>query len=445
MKKDHKQKNVILGAGMTGLTIAMSTGYPVYEANSRPGGICYSYRVDARTHKILQNRSKLQEAYHFHFAGGKWVGNIDAKVLKFIRQFVSPQKYVRRSGVYFPRKNLVVPYPIQNNLRCLDKAVTAKALQEISEKRGEGDGTLSSWLMAHFGPTLCELFFYPFHNLYTAGLYDKIVPQDAHKSPISPGLMVRGAHTATPLVGYNTTFIYPKEGLTAWVNRIAEKVNINYGRWVQKIDLARKEIHFTDKSVVTYQKIISTIPLNQMVSLTNLKVDEPPDPYTSALVLNIAAGRGDNLPDAHWLYIPHSTAGFYRVGCYSNVDKIFLPKSMRKSDQHVMLYVEKAYLGGEKPSPAQIRAYIRQATDELRSWGFIKSIEFVDPNWIDTAYAWSWKKSNWKEKAIQILKDNHIQQAGRYGRWGKAQIIADCIREGLRFRGPSKRCVKGQP
>jgi len=36
-------KNMILGAGFTGLAAGMNTGWPVYEGSDKPGGICSSY------------------------------------------------------------------------------------------------------------------------------------------------------------------------------------------------------------------------------------------------------------------------------------------------------------------------------------------------------------------------------------------------------------------
>jgi len=36
---------MILGAGMTGLAAGRASGFPVYEAEETPGGICSSYYV----------------------------------------------------------------------------------------------------------------------------------------------------------------------------------------------------------------------------------------------------------------------------------------------------------------------------------------------------------------------------------------------------------------
>ena len=77
--------------------------------------------------------------------------------------------------------------------------------------------------------------------------------------------------------------------------------------------------------------------------MSGLMPQDREDPYSSVLVLNIGAVRGNNCPDDHWIYLPESTSGFHRVGFYSNVDRSFLPVSARKKGKHVSIYVERAF------------------------------------------------------------------------------------------------------
>ena len=96
---------------------------------------------------------------------------------------------------------------------------------------------------------------------------------------------------------------------------------------VTGIDPAGKVIHFGDGTAQKYDILMNTLSLNKTIEMTGLEVDAKPDPYTSVLVLNIGAVRGERCPDDHWLYIPATRAGFHRVGFYSNVDVSFLPAS----------------------------------------------------------------------------------------------------------------------
>ena len=96
---------------------------------------------------------------------------------------------------------------------------------------------MGDWLEQSFGKTLMELFFAPFHELYTAGLWTEIAPQDAYKSPVNIRAAIQGAmEKAPPAVGYNVTYLYPKEGLNTMAQKMAAKCAINYDKRVARID-----------------------------------------------------------------------------------------------------------------------------------------------------------------------------------------------------------------
>ena len=80
-----------------------------------------------------------------------------------------------------------------------------------------------------------------------------------------------------------------------------------------QIDLPRREVLFADGTSQPYITLISTLPLNKMMEMTGLVVDEKPAPYTSVLVLNIGAARGPRCPNDHWLYNPDAKSSFHRV------------------------------------------------------------------------------------------------------------------------------------
>ncbi|MEM2001680.1 MAG: hypothetical protein QXT77_03400 [Candidatus Methanomethylicaceae archaeon] len=423
---------LILGAGVTGLAAGYISGIPVFEAEEYPGGICSSYYMRPGENKRLHSPPQDGEAYHFEIGGGHWIFGGDPLVLRFIRSIASVKSYIRRSAVYLPDLNLFVPYPIQNHLRYLGQELAAKALREIvaATLSNRPVETMADWLQSNFGATLCELFFFPFHELYTAGLYRRIAPQDSYKSPIDLSLVIQGAFSEVPLVGYNATFVYPVEGLSTLVQRMAERCNVHYGKRAVSLDVKEKVVYFEEGSTVRYEILLSTLPLNRMMEITGLTIDEEPNPSTSVLVVNIGALKGPLCPDYHWVYVPRSKAGFHRVGFYSNVDVSFLPASARGSNDRVSIYVEKAYPEGQRPSEAEAKALVAEIIKELQAWGWIEEVEVVDPTWIDVAYTWSWPGSRWTEKALKALEKHDIYQIGRFARW-VFQGIADSKRDGL--------------
>ncbi len=415
---------------MTGLAAGWASGLPVFEAESAPGGICSSYYIRPGDSARLSRTPRDEEAYRFEIGGGHWIFGGDPAVLRLIRRLAPAKEYERRSSVYFPGQNLYVPYPLQNHLRCFDRELRSKALVEILTAPKPRFKTMAEWLKQSFGPTLTGAFFGPFHELYTAGLWKTIAPQDPYKSPIDAGLVIRGASDSTPAIGYNTTFLYPRAGLNALAQGLAHGCDIHYGKRVTRINTTKKTVQFEDGTSVIYQSLISTLPLNRMLEMTRLQLDEPPDPFTSVLVLNVGGVRGERCPPDHWLYMPASRAGFHRVGFYSNVDASFLPRSARTRRNRVSIYVERAYPGGQRPSPEGIQDYSDATVCELQDWGFLKDVEALDPTWIDVAYTWSWPGSKWRAAALKALEKHDIQMVGRYARW-TFQGIADSIRDGL--------------
>ncbi|MFN8446335.1 MAG: hypothetical protein U0175_36425 [Caldilineaceae bacterium] len=429
--------NYILGGGVTGLSAGLSSGLPVLEAAAEPGGICSSYYVRPGEQERLPRPPLDEEAYRFEIGGGHWIFGGDPTVLQFIRTVAPVKSYARSSAVYFGEQDLYVPYPLQNHLRYLGTDVVRQALKELVKEPGKFH-TMEEWMREYFGPTLCRLFFFPFHDLYTAGLYKTIAPQDAYKSPVSLTHVIQGAFEEAPSVGYNVNFIYPIEGLNMLAQRMSSLCDIRYGKQAVKIDTQSKEIYFADGSFTGYETLLSTLPLNKMMQMADLKVDAVADPHTSVLVLNIGATRGERCPKEHWLYNPDAKSGFHRVGFYSNVDTSFLPKSARRDNNRVSIYIERAYQDGDKPSDTEVTEYSNNVVKELQSWGYIKEAEVVDPTWIDVAYTWSYPGSRWKEQALQNLEAQGIYQIGRYGRW-IFQGIADSVRDGFYAGASFKR------
>ncbi len=428
MKAQHSHL-MILGAGMTGLAVGLASGATIYEASAVPGGICASYYLRPGDATMLHDAPADGEAYRFELGGGHWIFGADAMMRRFMEHHVELERHERLSSVYFRDTLTYVPYPLQNHVRYLGSEVAAQALREIAQPHN-GARTMRDWLLANFGATLCDLFFLPFHERYTAGLYSCIAPQDAQKSPVSLTDVIRGAFADVAPVGYNTSFFYPATDLSAFARQLAAGCSIRYEKRAVAIDPHAKIVTFADETQASYSTLISTLPLNVMLELTGISLDIPPDPCTSVLVLNLGAVKGAKCPNDHWLYNPDACAGFHRVGFYSHVDASFLPQSARTKQDRVAIYVERAYSHGQRPSEEATSQYIADVIRELQEWEFIGEVEVAHPTWVEVAYTWAWPDSTWKHRAIQALEQHDIYQAGRYGRW-VFQGIAESLREGL--------------
>src|SRR5690606_22189835 len=147
---------------------------------------------------------------------------------------------------------------------------------EMKEAPANRSAVLGEWLRQSFGPTLYELFFGPFHDLYTAGHTGQIAVQDVFKTPLDLKAVERGMVGAAPETGYNQTFRYPTAGLDALVQALAREGDIRLGCRVAAIDPLAREIHLANGDRLNYDCAISTLPLDAMLRLTRLRVNAEP-------------------------------------------------------------------------------------------------------------------------------------------------------------------------
>ncbi len=413
----RKAQGWIIGAGMTGLAASHVSGAAALEAAERPGGICRSYVVPSAA-----------GGYRFEIGGGHWVFGGDTILNCFLARFGEWRSYRRKSAVYFPGEGTLVPCPLQYHLAALGPKLAAQCVAEMRRERRGTPRTMAAWIEQRFGPTLTRIFFGPFHELYTAGLWTAIAPQDTYKTPLNMEDIVRGAGGG-PVVGggYNGTFLYPAAGLDAFVDALGSRASVETRAQVKRIDTDRRRLELADGRVMGYEWLLATVPLDDVARMAGIGLDVEPDPSTAVLVANLGGRRGPKCPSQHWIYVPRSRSGFHRVGFYSNVDARFLPV---EAADRVSVYVERSFRRGRRPSDAETAKYTADVGQELCEWGFLETIEASSANWVETAYTWTTPGSQWREAVIGRLNESGIFTAGRYGNW-RFQGIAESLREGL--------------
>jgi protoporphyrinogen oxidase len=431
--RERAAGTIILGAGMTGLGAASSSGLPVYEAAARPGGVCHSYYVSENRERLDPRVEDASECFRVEPAGGHWLFGASQVSLERLARFCRFRKHTRKAGAFFAREGLLVPYPVQENLRYLPPEQRRRILAEIdasAASAGAGAPSFKEWLLEQFGPSLCEAFFFPFNERYTCGLLSEIAPQDPYKSAMDRERALRGAVGPIPTAGYNDVFHYPDGGLDGLVREIAASCTIHLDHRAVGIDTRRRVVEFTNGARTPYEGIISTIPLDRMLRLCGIRCAERPDPATAVLVLNVGATRGARCPSDHWVYIPTSTSGLHRVGIYSNVDRTFLPARHRDREDVVSLYAERSFPACAPPRPEEVDRAAHAIVSELKEWAFIEHAIVVDATFTDPAYTWSWRGSRWAQEAVSRLAERGIRQIGRYGAWRFQGMVAS-FEEGL--------------
>lgn len=369
-------KTIILGAGFTGLACGVKYGFPIYEATDKAGGICRDYEKDG---------------FKFSNGGPHWIFGKD-KGLEYIKTLVEVKEYERKAGVYY---NHIFPYPIQSSIY-ENYVCSNKSMKWDNEER--------------FGSDLSNIFFHPFNEKYTAGLYGEVISQDEYKTPNKNAK------------GWVNTFCDPVKGLSDLVDKMASQCDIKYRNLVGKVDIPNKRVKiFNDDGFFweNYDRIISTIPLNDFLLSCGYLDDIRILPHTSVYVINIGAERGHSTPEEHWLYIPFCKTGFHRVAFYTNVDPSKSPHGK------VGLSVEFSFK--EDPISRFSASKVDETIKELQDWGWIGDVITYSLDRVPCAYTWQYNKED-VPNALAWLKERDIISTGRYGKWsfqGLTQSIED--------------------
>jgi len=207
---------LILGGGVTGLAAGIASGATVLEAGDRPGGICSSYYVRRNVPGRLDSPGEDGDAYRFEHGGGHWIFGGHSDVVAIVQALAPCDSIERVSSVFFPGEKRYVGFPLQHHLHQLAPEIAARAVDEVMSATARREAsTMAQWLEEQFGPTLADLFFHPFHEAYTAGLWREIAPQDGYKTPLDLQQVLRGAQGDAKPAGYNVRFLYPRDGLDA--------------------------------------------------------------------------------------------------------------------------------------------------------------------------------------------------------------------------------------
>jgi protoporphyrinogen oxidase len=430
---------VVIGGGVSGLFCGFLTGAPIYEQNAYPGGLLASYCFNPYTGEKSHCKKREEEAVLFEIGGGHWLWGIDNNedIYNILRRFSDFKRYLRRSSVYLTDYDLFVPYPLQYHIRHLPRDLRDKTLEDIITSRKESRNidynklTFAEFLRRAFGETLYKTFFEPYNYSYTAGLLYEVAPPRRMKVPDDIETIIKGSRKDFSVTtGYNAYFYYPVIGLGPLMWRLYDETKCHLGHRVTSIDIIRRQLIVNDNNAIKYDIAYVAIPLLKILEISDMKdFQRHHDPYTSVLVINVLAKRGRNTPKDHWVYVSRSKSGFHRIGYYSNVDEMFLPKKYR-SKNYVSAYIEKTFRYDS--SPTNLNTEVTKILKEVEELNFIGEVIALDYNFVEIAYTWQRPSSTWADNVIHVLSNHNIITVGRYAKWGKVEGIVESMKDAFK-------------
>lgn len=284
--------SVVLGAGPAGLAAARELGHRAILMEKSPeiGGLCRSFEVEGGV---------------FDYGGHAFFTTKQA-TLQFVERLASNGLYKQRRSAWVWSHERFLPYPFQANLSYLPKAVIEKCLIGLCEERRGAEqspaSTLDQWLERSFGSGITDEFLRAYNAKIWAHPLEEIVPVWAGDRIVTPETdkIIRGALSRQNFRQFpNSEVRYPKRGGFVELYRplqshISGRILLN--EWPVLIDLTSREIRTNRGRLIHYDKIISTIPLPELVAVISngpqslQGLAEELD-YNSLFLVNISAER----------------------------------------------------------------------------------------------------------------------------------------------------------
>ena len=401
---------IILGGGLTGLSVGYHLAkekveFKIIEKDKRVGGLCKTENIDG-----------FLFDYTGHFLHFK-TDYAERLVKKLLGKNL--EKHQRNSWIY--SKNVFTPYPFQKNTHGLPFYVKAECFLGLIKTRFKRSKlkTFEEWILNSFGNGIAKHFMIPYNEkLWT--LHPKYLTTEwvgSFVPKVSVLEFIKGAlfSVKRDTVGYNPLFYYPKKGGIESLPRAFERQIKKYiikNTKIKRIDIKNKIIECEGGEKYRYDKLISTIPLPEIVKLIKqkqmhnlLKSLE----YVSVYNLNLGLNK-EHDHDKHWVYFPEKRYPFYRIGFMSNINKNMVPEGCGS------IYTEISY-SNHKPLTPNIEKNIIKSLIKLK---LLREKNIIVKKVLNIKYAYVIYNKFWKESVPQIknyLKKNDIISIGRYGGW----------------------------
>ena len=382
---------LIIGGGITGLSLASflkNRDYVILEKGHDLGGYCKT--------KIIDDFVWDYSGHFFHFKNDEIrdyvLENIDCELLEV----------EKITDVYY--KGNVIDFPFQHNIRQLPKEEYEECLNDLNSCNIPNTNTFKSYVKTTLGNGICEKFIIPYNEkLYACDL-----------NSLEYDSMGRFFPTNTKQKSYNDTFIYPVKGSYEYIKSIVKRLDqtkILTNTELLSLDLNKKIVK-TNQGDFQFESLVSTIPFDKILNLTNQK-----NQLTSnkVAVFNLGFNKGSDIK-THWRYFPGDEV-FYRVGFYNNI----------LNQEKLSLYVE---IGLSKETPIDVDNLLSNVLSDLKKSGIIDEHELIEHEFIlmNPAYVHITKES--KKTYLEWCETQNpksVYSIGRYGAWTYCSIEDNII------------------
>lgn len=401
------RKVIILGAGVAGI----SAGYflkeagveaVIYELEDTYGGLCNSFTIDGFTFDTFG---------HISF---------DPNTRKWLED--QTEHFVHESEALNFDNGRWLRHPVQNNLYGLPVEERIEIIKDfISKKQTDNPQNYGEWLKSIYGECFAKRYPYKYTKKYWTVEPEELETQWVKGRMYNPDIteVLRGAMTSeVPGVHYSKKANYPqKGGFKAFLKPMVNECMIEYGRRVCYIDTERKQIGFQAGKPISYDYIISTIPLPELCS----SIDKIPNDilkaskclhYTQGVMVSLGFNKPKISP-ALWFYV-------YDEDIFPS--RIYSPdwKSSDNVPKGCSALQAEIYFSSFKPLEESLEDIKKKAIQQMLRLGLFKESDIIVQDVRMKQYAnviFTPEIYEAREKIHQYLQSKGIHYAGRFGEW----------------------------
>jgi protoporphyrinogen oxidase len=412
---------------MSGLSCGyhLKSDFQLWEKSDEPGGLSRSIKKDGFVYDYTGHLLHLRDPY----------------TVKLIPDLLGDNLVRNDRNAWIYSCGTYTRYPFQANTYGLPAKVIRDCITGLIDAQLKAKPapithpeSLRSWVMRTFGAGFGKHFFFPYNeklwtvspDVLTAEWVAPFVPKPAIAE------VIEGAFSdQTKKYGYNATFLYPREGgiqslAFAFAKPIAEHIRLN--QEVTGIDLENRQVHAVSGETLTYDQLVTTLPLSRFLSMATPLPSEVQGwaktlRWTSVFNINLGVKRAQ-ITDKHWIYFPEKKYPFYRVGFPMNFSVNMTPPGCSS------MYIEMAYTPGHPPNERQA---LKACIQGLYDCGLLRPGDQIISELIlhiPVAYViFDSNRTASSQKLLSYLKSKNVHSIGRFGAW-KYSYMEEAILDG---------------
>lgn len=324
-----------------------------------------------------------------------------------------------------------VPYPFQNNVHRLPVDDLEKCILGLVENLTMPRNAASNfreWIDTRFGRGIADIFMVPYNEKVWAHPLDQMnaIWVGERVAPVDLSRVIHNVlHKTDDLAwGPNNTFAYPRDGGTGAIwSACASTLPPNrllFGRRVVSVDLERHRCTLDDGSVIEYDTMISTMPINELLEMSRAEhlLDSAAKGLlhssTNVVGLGLAGRAPEALRDKSWMYFPETNCPFYRATVFSN----FAESNVPDPEKHWSLMFE---VSESRHKPVDHSTLIQDVIEGALSTRLISNREAIISVWTRREeYGYptpGLHRDEALEKIIPYFEGFGVHSRGRFGMW----------------------------